>query len=242
MDPSSVEEAKIQQEKLNAATRAVAFVESGMMLGLGSGSTVDRAIDVLARRVSTESLDVTTVVASRRTQERAEAAGIRVVDFGEVSHIDVLIDGADEVDPAYRLIKGGGGALVRERILAAASQTIIIAVDSRKPVERLGRFPLPIAVVPFGCHAVAGALASRGIRAQLRMTGGGVFVTDDGQWVVDCVCPDIDDPGALVRWLKMIPGVVEVGLFLDLVDWLVIARGDAVEVRRAPDRPTHSSF
>src|SRR5579884_657830 len=171
---------------------------------------------------------------------RARAAGIAVVGFETVERLDLAIDGADEVDPAFAMIKGGGAALLREKVVASAAETIVIAVDSTKVVERLGRFPLPVETVPFAWPHVARLIARLGVPVARRLTPEGApVVTDNGNVVLDCAFGTIPDPAGLERELKAIAGVAEVGLFVDLCDVLLIGAGDGVTERRRDRRPPY---
>jgi ribose 5-phosphate isomerase A len=247
-----------QDEKIAAARRAVAFIEPGMLLGLGSGSTVDIVISALRERLAVQSFPLTVAGGSRHTEQQLEAAGLHVIRFDDAPVLDLLIDGADEVDPHGHMIKGGGGALVREKILAFSSRLNIIAVDSSKPVEELGAFPVPVAVVPFGWQAVARTIARRAARIALRTINHTsaphsssphaldtsttdtthAYRTDDGHYILDCAFPSITDPRELDSWLTAIPGIVDTGLFIDLADRIVIARGTDTEVRTIARSPS----
>ncbi len=168
----------IDAEKRRAAERGLEYVEDGMVLGLGTGSTAAHAVRLLGERVRA-GLDVRGVPTSRATQALAEACGVPLATLDEVTRLDLTIDGADEVDPELRLIKGGGGALLREKIVASVSDRLVIVVDSGKLVERLGAFGLPVEVTPFAANVVAAALDATGCRAALRRgSDGQPFVTD----------------------------------------------------------------
>jgi ribose 5-phosphate isomerase A len=208
--------AEVEQAKRAAARRAVAEVRDGMLLGLGSGSTAEIAIDELGRRVREEGLEIRGVASSGRTEARARAAGIPLVELTPDPPIDRTLDGADEVDPAGNLIKGGGGALLREKLVALASREVVILCDDRKRRPYLGAFPLPVTVVPYGWSTTQRRLERLGYPATLRTDAGQPRVTDDGLYLIDLACQRIDDPTALERELKLIPGVVEVGLFIGL--------------------------
>ncbi|HLK11473.1 MAG TPA: ribose-5-phosphate isomerase RpiA [Candidatus Binatia bacterium] len=226
-------------EKQRAAEAAAGWVRDGTTIGLGSGTTVELVVRALAERVRT-GLCVRAVPASERTAALARAGGIGVVGFEEVERLDLAIDGADEVDPAFAMIKGGGAALLREKVVASAAETIVIAVDSTKTVERLGRFPLPVETVPFAWPHVARLIARLGARVVRRLAANGApVVTDNGNVVLDCAFGAIPDPAHLERELKAIAGVAEVGLFVDLCDVLLVGVGDGVTVRRREDRPPY---
>jgi ribose 5-phosphate isomerase A len=202
--------------KRTAARRAVAEVQDGMRLGLGTGTTATFVIDELGRRVREEGLRITGVPSSERTAEQARAAGIPLVELTASPPLDLTIDGADEVDPHGDLIKGGGGALLREKLVAVASRQVLIVCDDRKRRPFLGAFPLPVVVVPFGWQSTQGRLERFGHPISLRMQGAAPFVTDDGLSILDVACERIDDPAALEREIRSVTGVVEVGLFVGL--------------------------
>ena len=220
-----------------AGERAVEFVEDGMALGLGTGSTVYWTIERLGALVR-KGLRVRCVPTSRRTQEQASGLGIPLVTFAEVQRLDLMIDGADEIGPDLALIKGGGGALLREKLVAAASRRLVIVADASKRVPHLGKFPLPVEVVPFAWEVTAGRIASLvGCAPRLRRDGRGeAYLTDNGNYILDCDCGEIEEPARLERELKLLTGVVECGLFVGLADLAVIATEDSVEIieRRAP--------
>jgi ribose 5-phosphate isomerase A len=202
--------------KRSAARRAVAEVRDGMLLGLGTGTTATLAIQELGQRVRAEGLRVTGVPSSERTAECARAEGIPLAELTGDPPIDLTIDGADEVDPDGNLTKGGGGALLREKLVAIASRDVLIVCDDRKRRPFLGAFPLPVVVVPFGWASTRRRLERFGRPITLRMEGEVPRVTDDGLYILDIAFGKIDDPAALEREIRAIPGVVEVGLFIDL--------------------------
>jgi ribose 5-phosphate isomerase A len=215
--------------KRDAAARAVALVEDGMRLGLGTGSTAKHFVALLGERVR-GGLKVVGVPTSEATRAQAEGEGIPLSTLDETPELDLTVDGADELDARLRLIKGGGGAHLREKIVAAASRRMIVIADSSKQVERLGRFPLPVEVVPFGLEAtrraVAAALAGAGASGDLRLrsaANGGSYVTDGGHHIIDAHLGRIDDPEAVAAALAAVPGVVEHGLFLGLATGAILA-------------------
>jgi ribose 5-phosphate isomerase A len=215
--------------KRAAAERAAALVADGMHLGLGTGSTAAYFVTALGERVR-GGLDVVSVPTSEATRRQAEREGIRLTTLEDVPELDLTIDGADEIDDSLRLIKGGGGALLREKIVAAASRRMVVIADDAKRVHQLGRFPLPIEVVPFGLEAtrraIARALDQTGNRGDLRLrsaANGGPFATDGGHYILDAHLGRIDAPEALAAVLVTIPGVVEHGLFLGLATGAVLA-------------------
>lgn len=217
-----------------AARQAVAEVESGMVLGLGTGSTVAHFLTGLGERLRDGDLrDVVGVPTSTRTADAAQAHGIPVSGFAEHPTLDLAVDGADEVDPALDLIKGLGGALLREKIVATASRRLVIIVDEEKLVEGLGRrSPLPVEVAAFGWQLHLPFLASLGARPTLREeTDGAPYTTDNGNYVIDCDFPEgIDDPGALEEALRVRVGVVETGLFLGMTDRVIVGTQDGTRV------------
>ena len=217
--------------KRAAAERAVEFVETGMVLGLGTGSTAAFVIEALARRIA-RGLSVVAIPTSEHTAEMARRLGIPLATFGEHRRIDLAIDGADEVERGtLNLIKGHGGALLREKIVAAASGRFIVVVDDEKLVDRLGeRFPIPVEIVQFGWQATAAALEKLGTRPELRQTDGRAFVTDGGNFILDCPFGPIAEPRQLEQAINMTVGVVESGLFLGRSTAVVVASAQGVEI------------
>lgn len=215
--------------KRAAAERAASLVESGMKLGLGTGSTAALFVSALARRVREEGLSVVGVPTSEATKAHAEREGIPLTTLDETPELDLTIDGADELDDRLRLIKGGGAALLREKIVAAASRRMLVIADGSKRVATLGRYPLPIEVVPFGLEATRRAIAQAARQAGasgdlvVRMKDGAPLLTDGGHYIVDAHLQRIDDPEALADGLNRVPGVVEHGLFLGLATGAVLA-------------------
>jgi len=228
--------------KLAAAERAVGFVEDGMKLGLGTGSTAAVMVRRLAERAGRENLRLTCVPTSKRTAELAASLGLDVVSLDTARWLDLTIDGADEVDGDLTLIKGGGGAHLIEKIVATASDRMVVIADAGKRVASLGAFPLPVEVIRFGWRTtqalVEEALAAfdvDGRASVLRLAGGEPFVTDEGNYVIDLQLGRIGDPRGLALVLNQVPGVVENGLFVDICDRLVIGHADGTaEVIEAP--------
>ena len=221
--------------KKTAALAAVEEVLPGMLIGLGTGTTAAFAITRLGALVRA-GLDIRAVATSRRTEEAARAAGIPIVDFAGLAEIDLTIDGADEIDHRFFAIKGAGGAMLREKIVAAASRRMIVIADASKRVERIGRAKLPVEVPPFAPAFVAARLEALGARIALR----GGYHTDQGNLIMDCIFPEMTDPSALAAHLSAIPGVLGHGLFLDEVDCAYIGDGDHVirlERRQPPASP-----
>ncbi|PSJ38343.1 ribose-5-phosphate isomerase RpiA [Allosphingosinicella deserti] len=215
--------------KRAAARAAVDEIEPGMLVGLGTGSTAAFAIAALADRVRA-GLTIRTVATSRATEAAAEAAGMGVLDMADFGRVDLAIDGVDEIDPAFRAIKGGGGALLREKIVAAAADRMIAIADASKCVARLGRPMLPLEVLPFARSFVADAVAALGGTPILRTAGGAPVLTDQGNVLIDCGFPGLEDPAALAHALGQIPGVLGHGLFLDEIDALYVAGEDGVRL------------
>jgi ribose 5-phosphate isomerase A len=212
-----------------AAAHAVARVTDGMRLGLGTGSTAHHFVTLLGERVRA-GLTIVGVPTSEATLRQARAEGIPLTDLDETPELDLTIDGADEIDDDLRLIKGGGAALLREKIVAAASRRMLVIADASKRVECLGRFPLPIEVMPFGlratCRAIEAALPGVGAGGEIRLrngASGGPLVTDGGHFILDAHLGRIDRPEALGQALNAIPGVVEHGLFLGLATGAILA-------------------
>ncbi|MDP3474715.1 ribose-5-phosphate isomerase RpiA [Hydrogenophaga sp.] len=219
-----------------AAARALELVTPGMRLGLGTGSTAKHFVDLLGARVA-EGLDVICVSTSEVTEAQARALSIPMSTLEETPELDLTIDGADEVDSDLRLIKGGGAALLREKIVAAASARMVVIADDSKLVATLGRFPLPIEVVPFGLEAtrraVVAAIASVGAAGEIvlrRKPDGSVLVTDGGHYILDAHLGAIARPEALAAALCVIPGVVEHGLFLGLASAAILAGGAGLTI------------
>ena len=216
---------KTEQDRLKKAAgiEAAKLVENGMTAGLGTGSTVRFFVDELGRRVKEEGLEFTGVTTSRRTKEQAEGYGIRIVDIDQVDHIDVTIDGADEVDKNFNGIKGGGAALLWEKIVAVNSRRIVWIVDESKVVDTIGRFPLPVEVIPFGERHILDRFKERGYHPVLRMDGQGQPVlTDEHNHIIDLHLDRIDHPQDLAQDLITTVGVVEHGLFLNMVDTVIV--------------------
>ena len=234
MSPSSVDR---DAERAAAAEAAVAEIRDGMLIGLGSGSTAACAVRAVGRRIA-QGLRIECVATSRATEALARSVGLTIRAFDDIARLDLTIDGADEIDPALRAIKGGGGALLREKVVAAASDRVSIIVDSRKLVARLGAFPVPIEVLPFAGAWVMRALAELGGTATRRDgADGSPFRTDQGNFICDTAFGPIDDAVGLAAHLARVPGIVEHGLFLDEIDTVFIGRSGGVDVRRRSALP-----
>jgi len=227
-------------EKLkHAAARAIEFVRPGMRLGLGTGSTAKHFVALLAERVR-GGLDIVGVPTSEATRQDAERQGVPLTTLEDTPELDLTVDGADEIAPDLALIKGGGGALLREKIVAAASGRMLVIADESKFVPVLGRFPLPIEIVPFGVEptrraveAAAHACDCPGGAALRRTREGHAFVTDGGHLLLDAALVRIPDPASLARRLAAIPGVMEHGLFVGLAHIAIIAGPDGVRIVEA---------
>ncbi|ESR22890.1 ribose-5-phosphate isomerase RpiA [Lutibaculum baratangense] len=222
--------------KRRAAKRALQAVRPGMKLGLGTGSTAEHFVRLLGERIAAESLEVVCVPTSEATRNLAQEVGVPITTLEHEPALDLTVDGADEIDSQLRLIKGGGGALLREKIVASASTRMIVIADESKHVGTLGRFPLPVEVVPFGLaatrRAIVSLLGARGLSTslELRQKGNDPFVTDNGNYIFDLKLGAIDEPERLAADLSKIPGVVEHGLFIGLCSGAVIAAPDGEEI------------
>lgn len=219
--------------KKAAAAVALEFVEPGMRLGLGTGSTASWFVRLLAEKVK-DGLDVVGVPTSEATANLARSLGVKLITLDDVAGLDLTVDGADEFDGELNLIKGGGGALLREKIVAADSRRMVVITDETKRVETLGAFPLPIEVVTFGASATIRAIAEAARRTghagalAFRQSGGERFVTDQGNWIVDASFRQISAPEALATALGRIPGVVEHGLFIGLASTVIVAGASGI--------------
>jgi ribose 5-phosphate isomerase A len=230
----------IEAQKRAAAARAVEFVRPGMRLGLGTGSTAKHFVELLGERVQA-GLDVICVPTSEATGALAQKLGIKLTTLDETPALDLTVDGADEIAPDLTLIKGGGGALLREKIVATASAKMIVIADRSKCVSELGGFPLPVEIVPFGAQATrmgveaaASAAGCPGAAMLRKGANGHAFVTDSGHWVLDARLQRIPDPQALAARLVVIPGVMEHGLFIGLARTAIVAGPDGVRLIERP--------
>jgi ribose 5-phosphate isomerase A len=221
------------QEKQIAARAAADLVEAGNVVGLGSGSTSEYAVRFLAERVR-QGLKIVGIPTSQKTKHLAEQLGIPLATLDEHPQIDIDIDGADEIDPQLNLIKGGGGAFLREKIIASVSRRFIVIADSVKQVKRLGKFPLPVEVVPFAQSLIRPQIEALGAKVSLRKYAyGNPYVTDEGHHILDCTFGEIPDPPALAEKLCHIPGVIEHGLFIGMAELAFIGKdGKVLQLRR----------
>lgn len=217
-------------EKQLAAEAAVEYVKDGMIVGLGTGSTTEFAVKKLGERVR-DGLSIRGIPTSDVTKKQAEEEGIPLIDFSETMYIDLTIDGADEIDADLNMIKGGGAALLREKIVASASREEIIIVSSEKFVHQLGSFPLPVEVIPFGWQVIFNKLETLGGSPDLRLKQGQPLRTDQGNYIIDCRFSQIIDAVQLEQRLNMIPGVVENGLFTGLCSRMIMADSDKILVK-----------
>src|SRR5919197_1316505 len=235
-EPTAAIAMDIDAQKRAAAARALDFVRAGMRLGLGSGTTAKHFVELLGQRVRA-GLEVIAVPTSETTRDDAERLGIPLTTLDETPQLDLTVDGADEIGPELSLIKGGGGALLREKIVASASARMIVIADESKWVAALGRFALPIEVVPFGLaatrravEAAAAAAGCPGPALLRRAKDGHAFVTDGGHWILDAAFERIADPKSLAERLDGIAGVVEHGLFIGLAQAAIVAGPSGVRV------------
>jgi ribose 5-phosphate isomerase A len=235
---------QLDRQRQAVALRAVEFVESGMVVGLGAGSTAAFAIERIAELLRQGQLrDIAGIPCSKAVEAAARRLGIPLTSLEDRATIDLTIDGADEVDPDLNMIKGGGGALLHEKIVAHASRREVIIVDSSKPSPRLGtKWAVPVEVVPFGSGAERRFLEALGAQIKVRQTSSDApFTTDEGNWILDAAFGPIADPFALAHELNARPGIVEHGLFLDLATDLLVAGDNDIEHRtRSANRPIPS--
>lgn len=216
------------QEKQAAARAAAQLVNPGNIVGLGSGSTAAFAVRFLAERVR-EGLQILGIPTSRETQHLAEQLGIPLTTLDEHPVIDIDIDGADEIDPQLNLIKGGGGAFLREKVIASVSRRFVVIGDSAKQVSRLGKFPLPVEVIPFAENLIKARIEAMGAKVTLRQYAyGNPYVTDEGHHILDCAFGEIAKPSILAQSLRSIPGVVEHGLFIGMAEVALVGKDSQV--------------
>lgn len=223
----------IEMAKFIAAKQATEYVEDGMKVGLGTGSTANWLLQCLGEMVRDEGLKIKAVPTSLRTAELAEAVGIEITTLEQAKWLDVTFDGADEYDTNLNLIKGGGGSHLREKIVATASERMIVVADATKKVDTLGKFPLPVEVLPFGIAVTRGLIQETligmdvlGREVTLRKRGDKPYITDEGNMILDLHLKHIGNPGQLGFVLNQIPGVIENGLFIDICDVVIVGRAD----------------
>ena len=216
-----------EQEKEAAARASLRFIKDGQVIGIGTGSTAAQLIKLLGEQVK-NGLRIRSIPTSEHSRVLAASLGIPLTTLDECPEIDVTVDGADEFDPQLRLIKGGGGALLREKIVASASKQVVIIADSSKRVPMLGKFGLPVEVIKFAQAVVKKKIEALGARVSLRQLGGRPFLTDENNYIFDCHFGEITDPEGLAIQLRDMPGVVEHGLFIGLASVVLVAEGNEV--------------
>jgi len=216
--------------------KSVEWVKNGMIVGLGTGSTVRYMVDALGRRIAEEDLQITGVTTSSVTAKQAEALGIPLISVDEADHIDIVIDGADEISSDFQGIKGGGAALLFEKIVAVNSTKVLWIVDESKMVDKLGAFPLPVEVIPYGSQKLFDRFAAKGLNPTFRkQENGSLLLTDSDNYIIDLHLEQIDDPHALAEYLIHQVGVVEHGLFLDMVNDVIVGKQVGPVVLHARD-------
>jgi len=211
-------------------------IQDGMLVGLGTGRAATRFVKLLAERVR-DGLNITGMPTSHATEALAREEGIHLVGFGDTTRLDIVVDGADEVAPGLALIKGGGGALLHEKIVASIAERMLVVAEDPKLVRLLGKFPLPVEVIPFGWEAVEARLTALGGNPVRRVKDDKIFITDEGNYILDCHFNQIQDPAALAQTLKSMVGVVEHGLFIGMATEAVIGREDGVLVLTRDSSP-----
>lgn len=224
--------------KRDVGYKAAEYIEDGMVVGLGTGSTAYYMVEALGKRIKEEKLNIVGVTTSNRTREQALSLGIPLKDIDEVNKVDLTIDGADEIDGQFQGVKGGGGALLFEKVVATYSDQVIWIVDDNKLVDQLGAFPLPVEVVPFGSAQLMRLFENKGYKPELRHTEEDeVYETDGGHYIIDLHASRTEDVYELAKWLKQLTGVVEHGLFLDTVNLVLVATDAGVEVQQVRVNP-----
>ncbi|HDR7773666.1 MULTISPECIES: ribose 5-phosphate isomerase A [Bacillus] len=212
-----------------AGEYAATFVKDGMKIGLGTGSTAYWTIQKLGQRVK-EGLSIQAVPTSKETEALAQQLNIPLISLNDVQSLDLTIDGADEIDSNLQLIKGGGGALLREKIVASSSKELLIIADESKLVTHLGTFPLPVEIIPFSWKQTESKIQSLGCQTTLRLKNNEIFITDNNNMIVDCIFPNhIATPSDLHKRLKMITGVVETGLFVNMTSKAIIGTKNGIQ-------------
>lgn len=224
-----MEKMDFNANKVAAGEKAAEFVKDGMVIGLGSGSTFYWTLKKLGEMVE-NGLKIKGIPSSKRTEGWAKEMNVPLTDFSEVETLDLAIDGADEIDPNFQLTKGGGGSLVREKIVDMNAKKLIIIADESKLVQELGKFPLPVEVLPFGWEVTARRIAGLGAKPVLRERDGSVFVSNNGNYILDCDFGSIPDPEGLHQQLKGLVGVVETGLFINMVDTVIVSGANGIKI------------
>ncbi|MDF0726343.1 ribose-5-phosphate isomerase RpiA [Cytobacillus sp. S13-E01] len=218
-----------EDKKRVVGEKAADYIKDGMTIGLGSGSTVYWTLKKLGQFVE-NGMSLSGIPSSKRTEGWAKEFGIPLIDFTDVDYLDIAIDGADEVDSNLNLSKGGGGSLLREKLVDVYANKLIIVVDQSKMVTQLGKFPLPVEVVPFGWEVTAKRIESLGSVPKLRMNENEFFITNNGNYILDCQFDTIENPAELHNQLKLLLGVVETGLFVDMTDIVIVGEDDGVRI------------
>ncbi len=216
-------------EKVNAGEKAVEFIEDGMLLGLGTGSTVYYTIKKIGELVK-EGMKLKAVSTSSATTQLAASLGIEILPFEDIERADLTIDGADEFDSSLNGIKGGGGALLYEKLVAEASDRVIWVVDPGKRVQKLGKFPLPIEIVRYGSNQLLNIFRDRSYYPAMRLIDGKPFITDAGNYIIDLHLGEITDPEGMNREIKLLTGVVETGLFINIADMVIVGKKETTEI------------
>lgn len=215
-------------EKKQAAEEGIKYIKDGMTVGLGSGSTVNEMLELLGERVCS-GLNIKGIPTSKKTELLASKLGIPLIEFSNDIEIDVAIDGTDEVDANYNLLKGGGGSLVREKLVGMAAKKLIIIADESKVVSTLGAFSLPVEILPFGWEVTQSRIAKLGCEPTLRKKDGDVFISDNNNYIVDCKFSEIAHPEVTHEQLKLMVGVVETGLFTNMTDMVIVGYQEHIE-------------
>lgn len=217
-------------DKQIVAQEAVKYIKDGMVIGIGSGSTVNEFLYFLADKMKEEDLQVVGIPASKKSERLATKLGIPLTTFASYQNVDIAIDGTDEINEQLHLVKGGGGSLVREKMIDLVAETFIVIASGEKKVRELGAFPVPVEVVPFGWQATEQRLQQLGCLTKLRLLNGAIFVSDNQNYIIDCDFKKIDDVEALHASLKQIVGVIETGIFTLKVDKAIIADNGQISV------------
>jgi ribose 5-phosphate isomerase A len=221
-----------------AAMEAVKYVEDGMVVGLGSGSTANIAIKMIGEKIRADDIEVIGIPTSAASDLLGRAVGIKIGDLDDHRLVDMTIDGADEVDAELNLVKGLGGALVREKMVAASTRVEMIVVDESKLVEHLGQnAPVPVEIINFSYNSTVRRLATLGCEPVIRVADGRPFVTDNGNLIADCRFDTIDDPESMESRLNLVPGVVDNGLFIGLADKVIVGSENGVRIIERPAEP-----